>query len=72
MILRLGMMHTLMSFTVSVGKLKKSTSVQELLGASFGCLTPIFDGIAWSKALQAFCMVMPALLHDFLEEGEKS
>ena len=66
MILRLGMMHT-----VSVAKLKKSTSVEELLVASFGCLTPIFDGEAWSKALQAFCMVVSALL-DFLEEGEKS
>ena len=65
------MMNALMSFTVSVGKLKKSTSVEELLGASFGCLTPIFDGEAWSKALQAFCMVVSALL-DFLEEGEKS
>ena len=42
------------------------------MGASFGGLTPIFNGKAWPKAMRAFRMVVSALLYDFLEEGEKT
>ena len=50
-ILRPGMMHTLMSFIGLIGKLMKSTGVEELVGASFGGLTSIFNGKAWPKAM---------------------
>ncbi|KAJ8349304.1 hypothetical protein SKAU_G00244340 [Synaphobranchus kaupii] len=71
-VLRPGMMHTLMSFIGSIGELMNSTGVEELVGASFGGLTSIFNGKAWPKAMPAFRMVMSALFHDFLEEGEKT
>ena len=68
------MMHTLMSFIGSIRKLMESTGVEELLGASFGGLASIFNrkAQAWPKAMQAFRMVVSALLHDFLEGGEKT
>ena len=50
-ILRPGMMHALMSFIGSIGKLMESTGVEELVGASFGGLTSIFNGKAWPKAM---------------------
>lgn len=71
-VLRPGMMHTLMSFIGSIGQLMNSTGLEELIGSSFGGLTSIFNGKAWPKAMQAFRMVLYALLHDFLGEGEKT
>ena len=71
-ILRPGMMPTLMSFIGSIGKLMKSTGVEELVAASVGGLTSIFNRKAWPKAMRAFRMVVSALLYDFLEEGEKT
>ena len=50
-ILRPWMMQTLMSFIVSVGKLIQSTSVEELVGASFGGVTSIFNEKAWPKGM---------------------
>lgn len=49
-----------------------STGLEELVGASFGGLTSIFNGKAWPKTMRALHMVVSALLHDFLEEGEKT
>ena len=49
-----------------------STGVEELVGASFGGLTSIFNGKAWPKAMRTFRMVVSALLHDFLVDGEKT
>lgn len=71
-VLKPGMMHTLMSFIGSIGELMNSTGVEELIGASFGGLTSIFNGKAWPKAMRAFRMVVSALLHDFLVDGEKT
>ena len=65
------MMHTLMSFTGSIGKMMETTGVEELVGASFGGLKSIFNEKAWPKAMRAFQMVVSALLHDFLDGGEK-
>ena len=50
-ILRPCMMQTLMSFIVSVGKVIQSTSVEELVSASFGGLTSIFNEKAWPKGM---------------------
>ena len=51
---------------------RKTDGVEELVGASFGGLTSIFNGKAWPKAMQAFRMVVSALLYDFVEEGENT
>jgi hypothetical protein len=71
-ILRPGMMHTLMSFIGTIGYNMKATGAEELVGAAYGGITSIFNGKAWPKAMRAFRMVVAALLHDFLQEGEKS
>ena len=42
-----GMMHIVMSFIGCIGGLMKSTGLEELVGASFGGLTSIFNGKAW-------------------------
>lgn len=60
-----------MSFIGSIGELMNSTGLEELVGASFGGLASIFNGKAWPKAMRSFRMVMYALLHEFLKEGEK-
>ena len=71
-ILRPEMMHTLMSFLGTIGHNMKGTGAEELVGAAYSGLTSIFSGKAWPKAMQAFRMVTAALLHDFLQTGEKS
>ena len=40
--------------------------------AAFGCLTSILNGKCWKNAFRAFRMLVEALLHDFLSDGEKS
>ena len=39
---------------------------------SFGCLTSTLNGKCWTNAFRAFRMLVEALLHDFLSDGEKS
>lgn len=70
-VLRPGMMHTLMSFIGTIGHNMKGTGVEELIGAAYSGLPNIFNGKAWPKAMRAFRMVVAALLHDFLQDGEK-
>ena len=40
--------------------------------AAFGCLTSILNGKCWTNAFRPFRMLVEALLHDFLSDGEKS
>ena len=40
--------------------------------AAFGCLTSILNGKCWTNEFRAFRMLVDALLHDFLSDGEKS
>ena len=40
--------------------------------AAFGCLTSILNGKCWMNAFRAFKMLVEALLHDFLSDGENS
>ena len=40
--------------------------------AAFGCLTSILNGHCWTNAFRALRMLVEALLHDCLYDGEKS
>ena len=71
-VLRPGMMHTLMSFIGTIAYNMKGTGVEQLVGASYSGIANIFNGKAWPKAMRAFRTVVAALLHDFLQEGEKT
>jgi hypothetical protein len=71
-ILRPGMMHTLMSFIGTIGYNMQGTGVEELVGAAYSGVANIFNGKAWPKAMRAFRMVVAALLHDFLQGRERS
>ena len=46
------MMHTLMSFLGYIGTLMRASGVEVLMGAAFGGITSIFNGKAWTNALQ--------------------
>ena len=70
-ILRPGMMHTLMSFIGTIGYTMKATGIDELVGSAFGGIPNILNGKAWPKSMRAFRMIVAALLDSFLE-GEKS
>ncbi len=70
-ILRPGMMHTLMSFIGTIGYNMKATGAEEIVGAAYGGIASIFNGKAWPKAMRAFRMVVAALLYEYLQEGEK-
>ena len=48
-ILRPGMMHTLMSFLGTIGYIMKCTGAEELVGAAYSGLASIFSGKAWPK-----------------------
>jgi hypothetical protein len=71
-VLRPGMMHTLMSFIGAIGQNMKCTGVEELIGAAYSGIGNIMNGKAWPKAMRAFRMVVAALLNEFLSEGEKT
>ena len=71
-VLRPGMMHTLMSFIGAIGHNMKCTGVEELIGAAYSRIGNILSGKAWTKAMIAFRMVVAALLNAFLHEGEKT
>ena len=72
-VLRSGMMRTLMSFIGAIGHNMKCTGVEELIGAAYSGIGNILNGKAWTKAtcMRAFRMVVAALLNVFLYEGEK-
>ncbi len=46
-----------------------STGLEELV---FGGLISVFNGKVWPKAMRASHMAVSTLLHDFLDEGEKT
>ena len=66
------MMHTLMSFIGAIGVTMRCTGLEDLVRAAYGGIACIMNGKAWPKAMRAFRMVVAALMHDFLQEGDKS
>eukprot|EP00745_Piridium_sociabile_P013977 TRINITY_DN2058_c0_g1_i7.p1 TRINITY_DN2058_c0_g1~~TRINITY_DN2058_c0_g1_i7.p1 ORF type:complete len:474 (+),score=89.64 TRINITY_DN2058_c0_g1_i7:286-1707(+) len=71
-VLRPGMMHTLMSFIGTIGHNMKCTGVEELIGAAYSGIANILNGKAWPKAMRAFRIIVATLLNEFLHEGEKT
>ena len=65
-VLRPGMMHTLMSFIGAIGVTMRCTGLEDLVRAAYGGIAGIMNGKAWPKAMRAFRMVVAALMHDFL------
>ena len=61
-ILHPGMMHTLMSFLVCIGTLKKASGVNILISAAFAGITSIVNGKAWTNALR---LIIAVLLQNF-------
>ena len=50
----------------------RCTGLEDLVRAAYGGIAGIMNGKAWPKAMRAFRMVVAALMHDFLQEGDKS
>ena len=65
LILHPCMMHTLMSFLGCIGTLMKSSGVEVLMSAAFGCITSIINGKAWTNALRAYRLIIAVLLQSF-------
>ena len=66
------MMHTLMSFIGAIGVTMRCTGLEDIVRAAYGGIAGIMNGKAWPKAMRAFRMVEAALMHGFLQEGDKS
>ena len=61
-VLRPGMMHTLMSFIGAIGVTMLCTGLEDLVRAAYGGIAGIMNGKAWPKAMRAFRMVVAALM----------
>ncbi len=55
-----------MSFIGTIGHNMKGTGVEQVIGAAYSGIANILNGKAWPKAMRAFCMVVGALLNEFL------
>ena len=62
------MMHTWMSFIGAIRVTMRCTGLKDIVSAAYGGIAGIMNG----KAMRAFRMVVAALMHDFLQEGDKS
>ena len=69
-VLRLGGMHTLMSFVGSVGTLMGNSGLEEVLKAAFGGVTRMLTGKNFPQNTRALRMVVEELLRPIIAQAE--
>ena len=69
-VLRLGGMHTLMSFVGSVGALMGNSGLEEVLKAAFGGVTRMLTGKCFPQNTRALQMVAEELLQPIISRAE--
>ncbi len=69
-VLRLGGMHTLMSFVGSVGALMGNSGLEEVLKAAFGGVTRMLTGKNFPQNTGALRMVAEELLQPIISRAE--
>ena len=69
-VLRLGGMHTLMSFVGSVGALMGNSGLEEVLKAAFGGVTQMLTGKNFPQNTRALRLVAEELLQPIISSAE--
>ena len=70
-ILRLGGMHTLMSFAGCVGSLMNEAGLQEVLESSFAGVPKMLSGKKYPQNIRTMRMVAEELLRDVLQRNQE-
>lgn len=70
LVVRPGMMHTLMSFIGCIGILMQGSGLEELLQTTYGGVPNMLNGKAWPKAVRGLRMVVVTLLEDVITSGD--
>ena len=65
-------MHIIQSFIGCIAKLMNGSALDIYVAAAYRCLTGIFNGKSWVKALRSFRSVLAALMKRFLSSGPKT
>lgn len=66
LVLRPGMMHTLISFIGCIGTLMQGSGFEELIKTTYGGIPNIINGKAWPKAVRALRMITLALFEELI------
>ena len=69
-ILRLGGMHTLMSFVGSIGTLMANSGLSEILESTFGGVNKMLTGKKYPQNVRALRMLAEEVLRPLIEKGE--
>ena len=67
---RLGGMHTLISFLGSIGTLMKGTGLEEIMSKVFGGVKKMLDGKKYPQNFRAMRIVAEELLRNVLDPSE--